>query len=184
MRFLRRFDFNHITGYCGVILASIAISSLFFSLAYMFEGIGWLSADDAESNDLYLDVGWSWIRGSGVAFVVALVLFGISILLLRKNRHLPRRRSPLFGKLDINQEKGLLGLVSLCVAFVFFFNGGLYRIEAEKWFYAASRPGQAWFLEEASGWATSSYVMLLIGILLAAAGWILIAMQWKAKQNQ
>ena len=120
MRFLRRFDFNHITGYCGVILVSIAISSLLFSLAHMFEGIGWLSADDAESNDLYLDVGWNWIRGSGVAFIVALVLFGSSILLLRKNLHLPRRRSSLFGKLDINQSKGLLGLVFLCVAFVFF----------------------------------------------------------------
>ena len=183
MRFLQQFDFNHTTGYWGVIVVSIAISSLFFSLAYMLEGVGWLLAYDAESNDLYLDVGWNWIRGSGVAFVVALVLFGISIRLLRKNRHLPKRRSPLFGKLDINQMKGLLGLVFLSVAVVFFFNGGLYRIEAEKWFYSASRPGQAWFPEEASDWVTSSYVMLLIGILMATAGWILIAMQWKAKQG-
>ena len=177
MRFLRRFDFNHIAGYCGVIPVSIAISSLLFSLAYMFEGVGWLSADEADSNDLYLDVGWNWIRGSGIAFVVALVLFGSSMLLLRKNRHLPGRNSPLFGKLDINQQKGLLGLVFLCVSFVFFFNGGLYRIESERWLYAASRPGQAWFLEEASGWATSSYVMLLIGILLAAAGWMVTSRQ-------
>jgi len=61
----------------------------------------------------------------------------------------------------------------------FFFNGGLYRIEAAKWFFAALQPGRAWFLQEASAWVTSSYYMFMIGIFLAAAGWILIAKQWK-----
>jgi hypothetical protein len=150
----------------------------------MFEGVGWLSADDADSPDLYLDVGWNWIRGSGVAFVVAIILIGISIRLLHKNSHLPIHRSLLFGRLDINQPKGLLGLVFLCVAFVFFFNGGLYWIESQRWFYATVRLDQAWYLEESSSWATSSYVMSLIGILLAAAGWILLGVQWKTKQNQ
>ena len=181
MGFLEKYDFNHRTGYCSVILISISISLLFFSLGYMFEGVGWLSAYVEEANDIYLDVGWNWIRGSGVAFAIALVLFGISAKLLRDNRRLTQRCLPLFGKLDVNQQKGLLGLISLSVAVVFFFNAGLYRIEASKWFYAALGSGRAWFLEEASGWITSSTVMSLIGILLAAVGWILIAKQWKVK---
>ncbi len=184
MSFLRSFDFNHNTGYSSVVLVSIAIALLIFSLVYMSEGLGWLAGHEDEALDIYLDVGWNWIRGSGVAFVVAVVFSGISVMLLRKNHHSPHRRPPLFGKLDVNQWKGLLGFVSLSVAFVFFFNAVLYRMESNDWFYGAVASGRAWYLSEASSWATGSYVMSLIGIFLAAAGWILIALQWQRGKSR
>ena len=181
MSFLQKFDFNHKTGIFSVIFISIATSLLFFSLAYMFEGLGWLSAYEDEEIDLYLDVGWNWIRGSGAAFVVALILLVISFVLLKKNRGQAQRKSPLFGKLDLNGKKGLLGLVLISVSAAFFFSGILYRIESANWLYSGIAQGKTWFLEEASAWATSAYVMIMIGIFLSAAGWILIAVQWKKK---
>ncbi len=177
MTFLEQFDFNHKTGYWSVICVAIAISLLFFSMAYMFEGVGWLSAYKDEAKDMYLDIGWNWIRGSGAAFLVAVVLISISAKLLNKNRNISNT-PPLFGKLDLNKYKGLLGAIFIPVAFVFFFNGFLYRIEAAKWFYAA-RTGTIWYLNEASAWVTSATVMIIIGILLSAAGFILMAVEWK-----
>jgi len=177
MSFLRRFDFNNPTGYFSVILVAIAISLLFFSLAYMSEGLGWISGDSPD--DISLDVGWNWIRGSGITFIIAIVLFGVSASLLNKNHKLSKWGSPVFGSLDLNQPKGLLGLTSLSVAFVFFLNSGIYRLEALRWYYASFSSGQSWFLTESSSWITSSYIMALIGIILAATGWLLLAKQWK-----
>lgn len=176
---LERYDFNRSSGYWAAVLVSIGISLLFFSLAYMIEGVGWITEFSTDANELYLDVGWNWIDGSGIAFLVTLVLFGIARSLLKSNRSSSDRRSPLFGKLDLNQRNGLLGLVLLAVSFTFFFNGGLYRIEAANWFYAAAASSQSWFLDEASKWIMSSTIMIIIGIVLSATGWVMIAMQWR-----
>ena len=184
MSILQKFDFNHKTGIFSIIFVSIAVSLIFFSLAYMIEGVGWISAYDDEAKDFYLDVGWNWVRGSGIAFGFTLILLIISIILLIKNRRLSQRNRPLFGKLDLNGGKGILGLIFLAVSFIFFLNGGIYRIETTKWFNAALRSGQTWFLNEASSWATSSFIMILIGILLSAIGWILIAVQWKKHKHK
>ncbi len=72
-----------------------------------------------------------------------------------------------------------MGLASLSVSAVFFFNGIFYRQEAMRWYWAGTGEGIKWMLTQSSAWFTSSMVMLLIGIGLSAAGWILIALQWK-----
>lgn len=170
---LEKYDFNESTGYLSVIFVCIAVSLVFFSLAYVVEGVGWLG------DETHSWVGWNWLKGAGIAVVVAGVLAGISLNLLGSNTSRQERERPLFGKLDLNRKKGLIGLASLSVSVVFFFNGIIYRQEAMRWYWAGTGEGINWMLNESSAWFTSSMVMLLIGIGLSAAGWILIALQWK-----
>jgi hypothetical protein len=177
---LRKYDFNHKTGYGAIILISMAISLCFFSVAYMSEGLGWLSDYEDDGDELYLDVGWNWIRGSGLAFLVALAQFIFSWKLLQTNKKISGTR-PMLGKLDLNQRQGYLGLVSLSISFIFFINAALYWWEAEKWFFGGLYPGNSWFLNEASAWATSAWIMGLVGILLSAIGWVLLAKNWKKR---
>lgn len=195
-KMLEKYNFNKASGYLSLIFISIAISLLVFSLVYMSEGIGWISAYDDDPNDLYLDVGWNWVRGSGVAFLVAVVLIVISFILLGKNKinnikysnklktssqnKFSSKSDYLFGKLDLNNKKSFTGLVLLSVALVFLFNGILYRIESTNWLYGGIYNAQGWFFEEASAWATSSYYMFLITILLATIGSLLLVIQYKS----
>ena len=186
----RNYDLNKTSGCLSIIFASIAISLFIFSLVYMFEGGGWISAYDEDPNDLYLDVGWNWVRGSGVAFIVAMVLVIISTILLSKNkrsdtersndkRRNEKRASYLLGKLDLNKKKGFVGLVLVSVALTFLANGVLYRIEYANWLYGGIYSAQGWFFEEASAWASSAYYMFLISILLATVGSFLLVMEYK-----
>jgi len=178
---LQKYDINKASGYLSIIFVSIAISLLIFSLVYMVEGIGWISAYDEDHNDLYLDVGWNWVRGSGVAFLLAIILIIISTILLAKNKSPVKsssKSSYLFGKLDLNKKKGLLGLVSLSVAIVFVFNGIVYKIESVNWLYGGIYSVEGWFFAEASAWATSSYYMFMIAILLATIGCVVLALQY------
>jgi len=178
---LSQFNFNHKTGWGGLILFSIAVSFIFFSLVYMMEGQGWLSAYDEESNELYLDIGWNWIRGSGVAFLTTLLLGGLGIFLLRKNKKSSEKAGALFGKLDLNQKKGALAVVLISVGFTFFFNAALYWWEAEKWFVGGLYPGNTWFFEEASAWVSSATAMTFIGIALEAVALVLLVKTWRRK---
>jgi len=178
---LQKYNLNKTSGYLSVIFISISISLLIFSLVYMFEGVGWISAYDEDPNELYLDVGWNWVRGSGLAFLVAIVLIIISAILLSKNKKIydKKRASYMFGRLDLNKRKGLFGLVLLSVALTFLFNGILFRIEYANWLYGGIYSAQGWFFEEASAWATSSYYMFLVGILLTTVGCMLLVMGYK-----
>ena len=175
---LKEYDFNDSTGYLSVIFVCIAVSLVFVSLAYLSEGIGWIG------DETHSWVGWNWLKGAGIAVVVAGVLLGIAITLLNSNAGRQERKQPLFGKLDLNGKKGLLGLASLSVSAVFFFNGITYRQEAARWYYAGVAQGINWFFNEASAWTTSAAIMLFIGIALSAAGWILIALEWKRGSSQ
>lgn len=174
------FNFNHKTGWGGLLLLSAAISLCFFSLAYMMEGQGWLSAYDEERNDLYLDIGWNWIRGSGVAFLFALALGGWGISLLRKSKRQGQAK-PVWGKLNLNHKKGALAVVFLSVGFTFFFNAALYWWEAEKWFVAGAESARPWFFAEASAWVSSATTMTFIGIVLEALALVLLVRSWKGK---
>lgn len=181
MNFLKRFDFNKASGWVSVIFISIAISLLVFAAVYLSEGLGWLSAYKKEALDAYLEVGWNWIRGAGIAFTVALVLLGTSFIMLLKNKTGNSLSTSLFNHLDLNQLKALLGLVLASVALVFFFNAALYRIEVVKWVTAAIELRRAWYLDEASSWVSAASTMQIVGILLEASGLILLAFSWKRK---
>ncbi len=183
MNFLKRFDFNKKSGWVSVVFISIGISLLIFAAVYLFEGFGWLSAYKEEPLDAYAEVGWNWIRGAGIAFVVALVLLVVSYLLLRKNKETAGTPSPLFGRLNLNQSKALLGLTLASVALVFFFNAALYRIEVVKWVSSAIELRRTWYLQEAASWVSAASAMQVIGILLEAAGLILLVLSWKRKTS-
>ena len=86
MNYLKRFDFNKKSGWISVVFASIGISLLIFAAVYLFGGFGWLSAYKEEQLDAYAEVGWNWIRGAGITFVIALVLLVASYKMLRKNK--------------------------------------------------------------------------------------------------
>lgn len=181
MNYLKGFDFNKKSGWISVIFISIGISLLVFAAVYLFEGFGWLAAYKKEPLDAYAEVGWNWIRGSGIAFVVAIILIVVSLLMLRKNKENTGISRPLFGRLDLNQIKALLGLTLASVALVFFFNAALYRIEVVKWVASAIELRRTWYLAEAASWVSAASTMQIIGILLEAAGLILIALSWKWK---
>ena len=165
----------------SVVFISIGISLLVFAAVYLNEGLGWLSAYKEEQLDAYAQVGWNWIRGAGIAFIVALILLVASFLMLRKNKETGGLSSPLFGRLDLNQSKALLGLTLASVALVFFFNYALYRIEMVRWFWAGLELNRTWYLDEAASWATTASIMGIIGILLEAAGLVLIVLAWRRK---
>ena len=173
MNYLKRFDFNKKSGWISVVFISIGISLLVFAAVYLFEGFGWLST--------YAEVGWNWIRGAGITFVTAFILLVVSYLMLRKNKEATEISRPLFNRLDLNQSKALLGLTLASVALVFFFNAALYRIEVVKWVSAAIELNRTWYLEEAASWVSAASTMQIIGILLEAAGLILIVLAWKRK---
>ena len=181
MSFLKSFDFNKKSGWMSVVFISIGISLLVFAAVYLNEGFGWLSAYKEEQLDAYAQVGWNWIRGAGIAFIVALILLVASFLMLRKNKETGGLSSPLFGRLDLNQSKALLGLTLASVALVFFFNYALYRIEMVRWFWAGLELNRTWYLDEAASWATTASIMGIIGILLEAAGLVLIVLAWRRK---
>ncbi len=171
---LEQYDFNDTKGILSVVAVCIAISLVLFSLAYISEGIGWLG--DSEHGW----VGWNWLRGAGIAIGIAAALGFIAKGWLAKNASNTEKARPLFGKLDLNAQKGLMGLAALSVSTVFFFNGIFYRQEAFRWLWAAQANSISWMFTESSAWFTSSMVMIIIGIVLSAAGWILIALQWKS----
>lgn len=181
MNKLKQFDFNKPSGWVSVIFVSIAISLLIFAGVYLFEGIGWLDAAKEEPTSSAGDIGWNWIRGAGISATFAVVLMGISVALLKKNKKMTAKAKPLFNHLDLNSSKGLLGLVSLSVSFVFFLNAGIYRIEVVKWFAAALATAQEWYFTEASAWLAASTTMAIIGIVLSALGWTMIALAWHRK---
>ncbi len=183
MNYLKRFDFNKKSGWLSVVFISVGISLLVFAAVYLFEGFGWLSAYKEERLDAYAEVGWNWIRGAGIAFVVGLILLGGSFTMLRKNKGATERTGPLFGRLDLNQNKALLGLTLASVALVFFFNAALYRIEVVKWVSAAIELRRTWYLKEAASWVSAASTMQTIGILLEAAGLILLVLSWKRKAS-
>ncbi len=181
MNYLQRFDFNKKSGWISVVFVSIGISLLVFATVYLFEGFGWLAAYKEEPLDAYAEVGWNWIRGAGIAFVIAFILLVVSFLMLLKNKAATDISKPLFNKLDLNQIKALLGLTLASVALVFFFNAALYRIEVVKWVSSAIELKRTWYLEEAASWVSAASTMQLIGILLEAAGLILLVLAWKRK---
>ena len=181
MNYLKRFDFNKKSGWISVVFIAIGISLLVFAAVYLFEGFGWLSAYKEEQLDAYAEVGWNWIRGSGIAFTVALILLVVSYLMLRKNKETSALSRPLFGRLDLNQIKALLGLTLASVALVFFFNYALYQLEMVKWFYAGVELNRTWYLNESASWSADAATMRLIGILLEASGLILLVLAWKRK---
>lgn len=183
MNYLKRFDFNKKSGWISVVFISIGISLLVFAAVYLFEGFGWLSAYKEEQLDAYAEVGWNWIRGAGIAFVIALILLVACYMLLRKNKENPAISKPLFNKLDLNQSKALLGLILASVALVFFFNAALYRVEVVKWVASAIELKRTWYLKEAASWVSAASTMQTIGILLEAAGLILIVLAWKRKAS-
>lgn len=181
MNYLKGFDFNKKSGWVSVVFASIGISLLVFAAVYLNEGLGWLAAYKEEQLDAYAEVGWNWIRGAGIAFVIGLILLVASYLMLRKNKETNALSRPLFNRLDLNQNKALLGLTLASVALVFFFNAALYRIEVVKWVSSAIELKRTWYLEEAASWVSAASTMQIIGILLEAAGLILIVLAWKRK---
>ena len=181
MNYLKRFDFNKKSGWVSVVFASVGISLLIFAAVYLSEGFGWLSTYKEEQLDAYAEVGWNWIRGAGITFLIALVLLVASYIMLRKNKETTAISEPLFNRLDLNQSKALLGLTLVSVALVFFFNFTLYRIEVVRWFFAGLELNRTWYLGEAASWAAAASTMRTIGILLEAAGLILIALAWKRK---
>lgn len=181
MNYLKRFDFNKKGGWISVVFIAIGISLLIFAAVYLSEGFGWLSAYKEEQLDAYAEVGWNWIRGAGIAFVVALILLVVSYLMLRKNKETTAVSRPLFNRLDLNQTKALLGLTLASVALVFFFNAALYRIEVVKWVSSAIELRRAWYLQEAASWVSAASTMQIIGIVLEAVGLILLALAWKWK---
>lgn len=183
MNYLKRFDFNKKSGWVSVAFISIGISLLVFAAVYLFEGFGWLSAYKEEQLDAYAEVGWNWIRGAGIAFVIGLILLVASFVMLRKNKATTGLANPLFGRIDLNQSKALLGLTLASVALVFFFNSALYTLEVQKWFFAALELNRTWYLNEAASWAADASTMRTIGILLEAAGLILIVLSWKRKTS-
>ena len=183
MSFLKRFDFNKKGGWISVVFASIGISLLVFAAVYLFEGLGWLSAYKEARVDTYVQVGWNWIRGAGITFVIALILLVASYKMLRKNKETTGISRPLFNRLDLNQSKALLGLTLASVALVFFFNYALYRLEMVRWFFAGLELNRTWYLNEAASWAAAASTMRAVGILLEAAGLILIVLSWKRKTS-
>ena len=183
MNYLKRFDFNKKSGWISVVFASIGISLLIFAAVYLFEGFGWLPTYKEEQLDAYAEVGWNWIRGAGIAFVTALILLVVSYLMLRKNKEATGISRPLFDRLDLNQNKALLGLTLASVALVFFFNYALYRLEMVRWFFAGLELNRTWYLNEAASWAAAASLMGTIGIVLEAAGLILIVLSWKRKTS-
>lgn len=170
---LERFDFNERRGYLSVVAVCIAVSLAFFSVAYLLEGVGWLG------DDTHAWVGWNWLRGSGIAVVIALALFLLARGWLKANALKQEKARPLFGRLDLNARKGLLGLASLSVSGVFFFNGIFYWQEAARWYWAGVETAQSWMLTESSSWYTAAAIMLFIGIALSALGWLCVALQWR-----
>ncbi len=170
---LEQYDFNDTRGWLSVVAVCIAVSLAFFSIAYLIEGIGWLG------DDTYAWVGWNWLRGSGIAIVIALVLLGLARKWLGANARKQEKARPLFGRLDLKGRKGLLGLASLSVSGVFFFNGIFYWQEAARWYWAGVETAQSWMLTESSSWYTAAAIMLFIGIALSAAGWLCVVLQWR-----
>lgn len=183
MNYLKRFDFNKKSGWLSVVFISIGISLLVFAAVYLLEGFDWLSAYKEDPLDAYADVGWNWIRGAGIAFVVGLILLVISFVMLRKNKATTILVKPLFGRLDLNQNKALLGLTLASVALVFFFNSAIYTLEVHKWFFAALELNRTWYLNESASWAADASTMRMVGIILEAAGLILIVLSWKRKTS-
>lgn len=177
------YNFNHRTGFYGIFLGCIAMSLFFFSAAYLTEGLGWLDAYDDEKNELYLDVGWNWIRGSGVAFLITVGLGVASRILLSKNKRLSNDLAgkPVLPTYNFNTKLGLWSLILFSVSLVFVFHGAFYRIEAVRWLNAGLGPGEPWFVGEALAWYQSSAVMFAIAIILLVGTGALAWKNWKGK---
>ena len=170
---LKAYDFNDVKGCLGAAAACIAVSLAFFSVAYLIEGVGWLG------DETHGWVGWNWLRGSGIAIVLAFVLLWLARNGLKASALRQPRAGPLFGRLDLNASKGQCGLASLSISSVFFFNGIFYRQEAARWYWAGVETATSWMLAESSSWYAASAIMLFIGIALSAIGWTCIVLQWR-----
>ena len=179
MFWLKRYDLNKWTGWLSVIFVSIAISFVIFAGVYFTEGMGWLASYKEEAIESYKKIGQNWVRGGVIALASSVALFFISSIMLGKNKKTPGKKTPIWNRLDFNNYKCALGLVFLSVAFTFFFNAALYRYEYTVWILSGIAEAKEWYLVEASNWASAMTYMALIGALLSAVGWILIATGWK-----
>ena len=77
-------DLNRASGLFGLLLLSIAVSLIFFSIAYFIEGAGWSNAAEEEEED-YGEIAGNWNRGGTIALVLAGFLFVGSGVLFLKN---------------------------------------------------------------------------------------------------
>ncbi len=184
-------DFNRATGLLGLLVLSIAVSLVFFSIAYFSEGAGWSGAAEDEEDEGYEEIAGNWYTGGVIALVLAGLLFAVSVTLLiinhirvKKSREFNEPKRLLWNIFDLNRLPGLLALILIPTGTVFFTNGFIYKAEAWRWENAATK---SWHYSEASAWHTSAMWMYLIAIfMVCGAAFLLVYNFWvirKYKRN-
>ena len=145
-------DLNRASGVMGLILISLAVTLLIFSIIYFMEGAGWSdSTDDDEDFD---DIAANWYTGGIIALVLAVlffiaggVLLVVNFISTRRNKRESINAKLLWDRFDLNLLWGPLPLIMIPTGLIFLFNGVLYKIEARKWEIAATK---SWHFSEAS----------------------------------
>jgi len=180
-------DFNRASGLMGLILISLAVTLLIFSIIYFVEGSGWSdSSDDDEDFD---DIAANWYAGGIISLVLAVFFFigGVVLLIVnfvstRRNKREGITLKMLWNRFDLNLLWGPLPLIMIPTGLIFLFNGVLYKIEARKWENAATA-NTIWKLREASAWHTSAMWMFLIAIfLICGAAFLLLLNYWVVRR--
>ena len=171
-------DLNRASGLVGLLLLSIAVSLVFFSIAYFSEGAGWSDAADKEDKNDYDEIAGNWYTGGVIVLVMANLLFAVSGTLLvinflrtRKARKFNEPHKLLWNIFDLNRLLGLVTLMMIPTGLVFFTNGVIYKMEAWRWENAATK---TWHYTEASAWHTSAMWMYLIAIFLVCGAAFLL----------
>ena len=176
-------DLNRASGLVGLLLLSIAMSLVFFSIAYFSEGAGWSGAADKEDENDYDEIAGNWYTGGVIVLVLASLLFAVSGTLLainflraRKARKFNEPHKLLWNIFNLNCLSGLFALIMIPTGIVFCTNGFIYKAEAWRWENAATK---SWHFTEASAWHTSAMWMYLIAIfLVCGAAFLLVHNFW------
>jgi len=182
-------DLNRASGLFGLILISVAVSLVIFSIVYFVEGAGW--SDSGEDDEDFDDIAGNWYTGGIIALVLAVFFFiggGVplvaNIISTRRNRKENIQQKLLLNRFDLDLLWGPLPLIMIPTGMVFIFNGILYKIEAYKWENAAT-PDTIWKLHEASAWHTSAMWMFLIAIfLICGAAFLLLLNFWVVRRKK
>lgn len=168
-----------------MLIFSLGVSFLIFSLVYLGEGFDWLIAYMNEGDSGYLDTMTNWLVGGGIALAVSCLSLFFGLRLLKENNrstkadaYEPTQRGPFFNLMNFNDLSGLIALCLIPVSFSFFFSGFIYLREGNIWYWAAESSGILWYYTEASEWYTAQMVMMILGTVFIATAALLLVYNW------